>query len=268
VQIDNFSPTSDGLSLLPAQAAPHCTVKVQSMMEGQRPMNMTTSPLLDLALEFPDIFPRSLSPMIPVVNHMSPIPAADAGSAQSDGKNVAEVFELVLRCAGADMAIPIMEYLQRHAIWRDGRIREVAGFLIHTLNTFAGEDPLPLLKWREGEDTDVMAIFKVDKVTGLCSCLMHYGVERCWKPNGKRWKNSSMAWVAKDLKIMRELFIAAQHVWGLLRESNAEILRLYSNNGHANRSMNEYVLRNSKLTFLGSVDAPNFWSDMCQQLMK
>jgi hypothetical protein len=233
--------------MLPAS---HCTVPFQSIMDGQQPINMSTSPLLDLALEFPDIFPRSLSPMIPAVGRRSPIsedfiqiPAADASSAQSDGKNVSEVFELVLRCTGTDMALPIMEYLQRHAVWTNGRIRDVSGFLIHAMNTLAGEDPLPLLKWRQREDTDVMAIFKVDKITGLCSCLMHYGVERCWEPNGKRWKNSSMAWVAKDLTDIRELFIAAQHVWGLLRESNTEILRLYANTGHANRSMNEYVLR-------------------------
>ena len=46
--------------------------------------------------------------------------------------------------------------------------------------------PWPLLAWKEGDDIDVMAIFKVSNSVAPCSCHMHYGVGRCWGEQGKR----------------------------------------------------------------------------------
>jgi hypothetical protein len=225
-------------------------------MDGQWPTDISASQNAEIPSGFLDVRAPSLSPDLQLAgpsavstetHAQSPVTTAD--STNRDGKNPAEVFELVLQCTGADMAPPIMEYLQRHAVWTNGRIRCVTAIQIHAMSSFAGDDPWPLLKWREGpENTDVMAIFKVDKSTGLCSCLMHYGVDRWWGSKGKSWKSSSMAWVVKSADHMRELFIAAQHVWGLLRESNVEILRLYANCNSENRSKNEYVLWLPKLT--------------------
>jgi hypothetical protein len=74
--------------------------------------------------------------------------------------------------------------------------------------------PWPLLAWKEGTDTDVMAIFKVRNPDAPCSCLLHYGVERIWSENGERWKKSYIAWSVRALEDIEELVVAAWHVAG------------------------------------------------------
>lgn len=65
---------------------------------------------------------------------------------------------------------------------------------------------LPVVKWRLNDETDVLAIFKVEN-DGSLSHLTHYGTEMC----GRALSQCFMEWLVPRIEDLKELFIAAEH---------------------------------------------------------
>jgi len=148
-------------------------------------------------------------------------------------------FQTILsECTSPASANSITEYLKRHIA--NGPMTALGASMIQPFTDRYA--PWPLLTWREGDHTDVMAIFKVDNQDVPCSCLMHYGVDRCFQPNVKRWKMSSVAWVAASLEHMQELFLAASHVSGISQGAEPEFRRVLGENDVRNCSREDLSL--------------------------
>ena len=137
-----------------------------------------------------------------------------------------------------ELASPIADHLHRHIA--SGPIQGIRVGLIRPITH--GYDPWPLVTWREGNDTDVMAIFKVQSPVEPASFLMHYGVGRCWGEDGKRWMQSHIAWAVVDMEHMAELFVAASHVSGFGQTSRSEFVRVLDERGPKTCSRDEYIL--------------------------
>lgn len=132
----------------------------------------------------------------------------------------------------ADIAPVITDHLERHV--SKGSISGLRATMIQPFsNKYA---PWPLLAWKEGDDIDVMAIFKVSNSVAPCSCLVHYGVGRCWGEQGKRWTKSYIAWTVMSMEYMEELFVAAWHVSGIIRPLNLD-----ARSSGENSSRAEYI---------------------------
>ena len=121
-----------------------------------------------------------------------------------------------------ELAAPIAEHLYRHVA--SGPIQGIRVTLIRPITN--NYDPWPLVTWTESGNTDVMAIFKVQSPVEPASFLMHYGVGRCWREDGKRWKQSHIAWAVVDMEHMAELFVAALHISGFGQTSNVEFVKV------------------------------------------
>ena len=89
----------------------------------------------------------------------------------------------------------------------------------------------PILEWREGDDSDGMAIFDVsDDPEGECSCsyIIHYGVGS--ENNGSHWKRTSLVWNVTSVDVLKTLFQVSQHALGILQMPKADALTLYAAN--------------------------------------
>jgi len=86
----------------------------------------------------------------------------------------------------------------------------------------------PVIEWREGTNTEVMAIFLLDDEGTVCSWLMHRG-SGANEPtdDGARWKSTCISWCVGDIKHLRSLFEAAQHLLGILQWKPEDILNFY-----------------------------------------
>lgn len=110
---------------------------------------------------------------------------------------------------------------------------KIAGYLEkHFKNTFAWHyapttgfraDVIPLLdrewlvaEWREGRNRDVLALLMVDRQSGICSHLMHFGDEVVWG-SPKRWRRSFLTWSVPDWDVLKRLFVVAQHALGVFQ---------------------------------------------------
>lgn len=136
-----------------------------------------------------------------------------------------------------ELAAPIADHLHRHSA--SGPIQGIRVGFIRPVTT--RYDPWPLVAWTEGNDTDVMAIFKVQSPAEPASFLMHYGVGRCWREDGKKWKQSHIAWAVVDMEHMAELFVAASHLSGFAQPSNSEFVRILDEKSPKTCSRDEYM---------------------------
>ena len=84
----------------------------------------------------------------------------------------------------------------------------------------------PVIERREGYDTEVLAIFKVEVQTARGCCLMHYGDGIGWHDR-KRWRRSVLTWQIGEVDDLKELLVVAQHMLGMLHWSDTDILNLY-----------------------------------------
>jgi hypothetical protein len=84
----------------------------------------------------------------------------------------------------------------------------------------------PVIEWREGYDTEVLAIFKIEPQTARCCCLMHYGEGIGWHDR-KRWRRSLLTWQIGEVDDLKELLVVVQHILGMLHWSDTDILNLY-----------------------------------------
>jgi len=161
--------------------------------------------------------PRNISVGTPTAQSAGTIARPKFGDFESEA-----LLALISSHTTPELAVPVADHLHRHIA--SGPVQGVrVGLIRPVTNRY---DPWPLVTWTEGSDTDVMAIFKVHSPVEPASFLMHYGVGRCWREDGKRWKQSHIAWAVVDMEHMAELFVAAAHISGFGQQSNGEFVRV------------------------------------------
>jgi hypothetical protein len=72
-----------------------------------------------------------------------------------------------------------------------------------------GQSQFLLIEWREGEDMDVVAIFKAEPPDDLCNALLHY--TRCPPQSGTEEPPSSYSWYVSNFTHLRDIMLVAQH---------------------------------------------------------
>jgi hypothetical protein len=125
---------------------------------------------------------------------------------------------------------------------------QVTGFRANIIYSIGEEEfAWPVVEWKEGVDTEVIAIFYIDEESpsGVCSWLMHYGhgvVEDYSTNRTKRWKSATISWSVTDMDHLKSLFGAAQNLFGVLGWSTNDMIQLYGKRNLENCSEDEYVL--------------------------
>ena len=116
---------------------------------------------------------------------------------------------------------------------------EISGFRASVIYSLTDDDSAwPVLEWREGTDTEVLAILYVDDDDAeVCSWLMHYGVGQ--GKGTKRWQKSWISWSVGEIGHLKSLFGAARHLLGVLGWSVDDILKLYCKRDLENTSTEE-----------------------------
>lgn len=134
------------------------------------------------------------------------------------------IYQILANRTTPDIALSITDGLLRHI---ESTLAPITGLKVTVVYQFGNEGTSwPVVEWREGDETDVVAIFKVEDATTPCSYLMHRGVG-CWKTGSRRWSQSFLAWFVSSISHLKELFQAAQHIFGILQWSNTDLLTLY-----------------------------------------
>jgi hypothetical protein len=181
----------------------------------------------------PVLSPRYMAVDTPIPQAPAPATRPKFGDLDSDA-----LLAFISSHTTPELASPIADHLHRHIA--SGPIQGIRVGVIRPITH--GYDPWPLVTWREGNDTDVMAIFKVQSPLEPASFLMHYGVGRCCGEDGKRWKQSHIAWAVVDMEHMAELFVAASHVSGFGQTSRGESVRVLDERSPKTCSRDEYTL--------------------------
>jgi hypothetical protein len=87
-----------------------------------------------------------------------------------------------------------------------------------------------VLEWREGESTDVLAIFHIEDEddSDLCNSLLHYGFGgKSDESSARSWIRTSISWTVTGLGYLKTLFGAAQHILGILDMPVTDAMALY-----------------------------------------
>jgi len=171
------------------------------------------------------------------VARLSPIPALrklDNGS-RFCNLYYTDLYQVLKAQMAPQAATAIADYLDRYKATRE----TTSALRATQILPFSSEyRQWPLVSWREGDDVDVMALFKILGEPGSpASCLLFYGNERCWGADGQRWKASYIAWSVTSIEHIRELFLAAAHVAGRIIPAQY----LFSE-GSGSPSKEEYIL--------------------------
>jgi hypothetical protein len=199
----------------------------------------------EASTSFPNVFQEQVymdaltvfSPKSPLGHPPNHDPATSTDIEKFGGLESPAFQTLLSSSTSPALAVSITEYLRRHV--PNG---SMSAFSASVIQPFTDRyAPWPLLKWREGDDTDVMAIFKVESQQVPCSCLLHYGVGRCFQTNGNRWKQSSVAWVAASIDHLLELFVAACHITDVSQGSEPQFVRHFVENSSEGCSKEEFV---------------------------
>jgi len=123
----------------------------------------------------------------------------------------------------------ITNFLENH--FQNTKAR-VTGLRARAVNYFPGQvKPWPVVEWREDQDTDISLIFDIENQELPCSYLMHTGVGLGWHGEGRRWRKSSFMWFVAEVHQLKELFVAAQQILGVLQSwSDTDTLNLHHEN--------------------------------------
>jgi hypothetical protein len=93
-----------------------------------------------------------------------------SGVASSEAPSYDAILGVISVHTAHGVAVVITQFLQRHYLSRKNRI---TGLRAGTIPGLTPDDrECPIVEWREGNETDVIAIFKVD-AQSRCSCLLH-----------------------------------------------------------------------------------------------
>jgi len=145
-------------------------------------------------------------------------------NAVPNGFDYSRILSILFNKMGPEIALQITRSLHRHYLSNMAQITDVRATMIYN---FKPEwTPWPVVEWREGDNTDVVAIFKVEDDVSPCSYLMHCGVGS-WQEDGRHWMESSLVSLVSNFEQLKELFQAGQHIFGILQWSNVDLLALY-----------------------------------------
>ena len=118
----------------------------------------------------------------------------------------------------------------------------VTAFRASVVYSFTNETcSWPVIEWREGTDTETMAIFLLNDEGTVCSWLMHYGYGTNASEDGGRWRSTSISWCVGEIVHLKSLFEAAQHLLGILQWAPEDILNFYCNRDLGSGSEEQYL---------------------------
>lgn len=149
------------------------------------------------------------------LSRLSPVPALRKVDSASRFCNLyyMDLYQLLSAQMPPQAATAIADYLDRYKATRE----TTSALRVTQIRPFSSQyRPWPIVSWREGDDIDALALFKIEGEGSPASCLMFYGNERCWAADGKRWKTSYVAWSVTSIEHIRELFLAAAHIGGII----------------------------------------------------
>lgn len=129
-----------------------------------------------------------------------------------------KVTTALLRYTSLQAAEPIADFLD---VYFSSKLTWITGLRTGLIPTKSlpdinedGQVEFLIIEWREGDDTDVVAIFKSEAPEYLCNALFHYAI--CPWQSREGNSQSSYAWYVSDLVHLRDLFVTAQHALRLL----------------------------------------------------
>jgi hypothetical protein len=110
--------------------------------------------------------------------------------------------------------------------------KEIAAFHALVIYPMAdNEQSWTILRWKE-VTREVLAIFSPDDDDSqICSWLMYIN----------RHNGSSLDWHVLDITALKSLFLAAQHLLGILEMPKEVVSRIYAHEDSGNISMEEYA---------------------------
>lgn len=141
-------------------------------------------------------------------------------------------FENIFRLLSSRMEDPVAfkvtQSLYRHYQSTMEPITYIRPTVIYPLTET--KESWPLVEWVDGDDTDVVAIFKVVDNAVPCSHLMHCGLGR-WQGNGSRWRETHLEWLVSSLDDVKELFHVGLHIFGMVQWPSVDLFTLYCKQG-------------------------------------
>jgi hypothetical protein len=183
--------------------------------------------------QHPNPFAESNVPSVPAYHANLDLPNLDPQIRPPDATTI---FDILLMHVNFREVGPIADYLERYF---RSTPSPITGFRAGVVKLFNDEKVWPIVEWREGHDTDVLAIFKFMGPGTPCGCLMHYGNGIEWGVR-KRWRESSLMWQVAAIVDLCDLFMVAQHILGILHWSNEDIANLYLKDCPENCSNEQY----------------------------
>jgi hypothetical protein len=135
--------------------------------------------------------------------------------------NLREIIEVFIT-SRPEIANPILEFLERHHASRGAQITGLRACLVHLDRE--SYSVFPVVQWKEGFETDVMALFSVAE-DGCCNSLMHYGEGNTWQQDGTRWHRATLHWSVFDFTQLKRLFAAAKQLLGMQHWKYMETIR-------------------------------------------
>src|SRR5271154_6061405 len=150
------------------------------------------------------------------------------------------VFTMISTWVSQRQARRIVQALEQHL---SQNTTQVTAFRASVVYSFTNETCFwPVIEWREGIETEAMAIFLVDNEGTVCSWLMHYGYGTNASEGGGRWRSTSISWCVGEIVHLKSLFEAAQHLLGILQWEPEDILDFYCNRNLGSGSEEQYFL--------------------------
>jgi hypothetical protein len=150
-----------------------------------------------------------------------------------DTATIAETLEM---CLSPEIADPVKNHLQTY-FGVSGT--HITGLRASSVKLPNNEESWPVVEWREGLETDVLAVYKVIAQGGPCGYLLHYGTGSGWLDR-KRWRRSFLSWQVANINDLRDLFVVVQHVLGMLHWSAGGVPSLFLDDVPLERKVEEY----------------------------
>jgi hypothetical protein len=144
----------------------------------------------------------------------------------------------IISGAGVEYPVPITKFLDNQ--FRCSKTR-ITGLRASAVNTHKQSRVWPVVEWREGQDAEVLAVFRIDSQDSPCSYIIHTGVGIGWEGEGRRWRRSSLMWAVYEASQLKELFLAAQNLLGIPQWCDTDPRNDYCNSNNATHAHDEYV---------------------------
>lgn len=87
-----------------------------------------------------------------------------------------------------------------------------------------------IIQWREGNQTDALAIFKTSSTDVPCSSLMHVGIGFDWEEM-KQWRESFVTWQVTEIRYLIELLKVLYDILLLRYSSNDDLIKRWNTPG-------------------------------------